>query len=204
MSQKLEEASGIKLMGRFGARNPRGLSTAKTAVYTPSDLKGLIIRIPENAMLTKVWGAYGASTAQSSGAELFSGLQSGMFDGQENGVDTMIDSGLVAVQKYYMELNQAFQSLFLWMSSKTWNKLTAQQQEWVLAAIAYADETATAKFESETLPAYVEAVKAAGLTYITNDQIDIAAFQAITKSLVPELEGTTFSTGLYDKIQAIK
>ena len=204
MSKTLEDASGIKLMGRFGARNPRGLSTTKTAVYSPSDLKGLIIRIPENAMLTKVWSAYGASTAQSSSAEIFSGLQSGMFDGQENGVDTVVDLGLTSIQKYYMELNQAFQSLFLWMSSKTWNKLTAQQQEWVTAAIAYADETATAAFETETLPKYVNAIKESGMTYITNAEINVQAFIDATKSVVPELEGNYFSVGLYDKIQAIK
>ena len=203
MSKTLEDASGIKLMGRFGARNPRGLSTTKTPVYKPSDLKGLIIRIPENAMLTKVWSAYGASTAQSSGAEIFSGLQSGMFDGQENGVDTVVDMGLTSIQKYYMELNQAFQSLFLWMSSKTWNKLTAQQQEWVAAAIAYADETATAAFETETLPNYIKAIKDAGMTYINNSELDVQAFIDATKSLIPELEGNYFSVGLYDKIQAI-
>ena len=119
MLKKAEDANGVKFMGPVGNMLPRCLSTTKVEVKSPADLNNLKIRTPEAPTVTKVWQAWGANPIQTPGSEIYSSLESGIADGQDNDVVGTTSTPLYEVQKYYMELNYIQQCNIMWMSEKT-------------------------------------------------------------------------------------
>jgi len=202
MVNSVEQENHIKYIGALGDRSPRALSTKNKAVRTPEDMKGIVIRVPEANIPITIFQARGANTATSSGSGIFEGLQTGMFDGQDNGADAMVSNGYMEIQKYYMPLDHTQQGITMWMSGKTWEKLSAEQQEWVLEAADYTDRTANENLWNVEMPAYYDAMKEAGMGIV--EDIDFEAFQAIVDQKVPELEGKEFGEGLYSRIRSLR
>ncbi len=199
MLDKVEKANGVKYMGLVGTLLPRALSTTNTPVTTPSDLKGLKIRTPESTAVVKVWQAWGASPIQTPGSQIYSSLESGLCDGQDNDVYGSTSTPLYEVQKYYMEINYIQQANVMWMSAKTWEKLSDQQKAWVEEAMRLADAEFTTELDALRLEA-IEIMKKNGVTFI---EPDLDAFKAATAEVVKQLDGDLFSTGLYDYIRSI-
>lgn len=199
MLDKVETANHVKFMGLLGDILPRGLSTTNKPVYTPADLKGLKVRTPESTAVVKVWSAWGASPIQTPGSEIYSSLESGLIDGQDNDVVGCTSTPLYEVQKYYMEINYIMQANVMWMSASTWNKLTAEQRGWVMEAMKAVDES----FSVDMAEQYAEAkafMQDYGVEFI---DVDVDAFKAVTEDVVKEFDGKLFSEGLYDYIRGI-
>lgn len=200
MMGKVEKETGIKFIGPLGDRPPRALSTRDKPVKTPADLAGLKIRTPENPAMTEVFARWGATPTQVRAAELYSSLQSGLVDGQENGIDAVVQAGLTEVQKYFMPINYAYSGAGLWMSGRKWASLTPQQQKWVLQAAAAADAKANAAYKTE-MEAFFRQAKAKGMTIV---EPDIESFRKMARPMVDEKDGKAWPAGLYDRIQALR
>ena len=199
MLDKVEKANRVKYIGLVGTLLPRALSTTNTPVRTPDDLKGLKIRTPESTAVVKVWQAWGASPIQTPGSQIYSSLESGLCDGQDNDVYGSTSTPLYEVQKYYMEINYIQQANVMWMSQKTWDKLTDQQKAWVEEAMKLADSEFTTELDALRLQA-IDIMKANGVTFI---EPDLDAFKAATAEVVKEFDGVLFTKGLYDYIRSI-
>lgn len=199
MLDKVEKANSVKYIGLVGTLLPRALSTTNTPVRTPDDLKGLKIRTPESTAVVKVWQAWGASPIQTPGSQIYSSLESGLCDGQDNDVYGSTSTPLYEVQKYYMEINYIQQANVMWMSQKTWDKLTDQQKAWVEEAMKLADSEFTTELDALRLQA-IDIMKANGVTFI---EPDLDAFKAATAEVVKEFDGVLFTKGLYDYIRSI-
>lgn len=198
MLGKVETANSVKYIGLVGDMLPRCLSTTNTPVHTPADLKNMKIRTPESTAIVKVWSAWGASPIQTPGSEIYSSLESGLIDGQDNDVVGSTSTPLYEVQSYYMEINYIQQANVMWMSQKTWDKLTEEQRGWVEQAIAQTD----AEFSTDLFDVQYEASKALmeenNVTFV---DIDLDAFKASAADVVAQLDGDLFSAGLYDYIR---
>lgn len=200
MLNKVEKANSVKYMGLVGTLLPRALSTTKKPIVNPSDLKGLKIRTPESTAVVKVWQAWGASPIQTPGSEIYSSLESGLCDGQDNDVYGSTSTPLYEVQSYYMEINYIQQANVMWMSQKTWDKLNDQQKAWVTEAMKLADK----EFSTDLSALYDEAK-----VIMTNNNVqfiepDLDAFRAATAEVVKQFDGQLFSAGLYDYIRNMK
>lgn len=200
MMGKVETDAGIKFVGPLGDRPPRALSTRNRAVKTPADLAGLKIRTPEHPAITEVFAKWGATPTQVKGSELYSSLQSGLVDGQENGIDAVVQAGLTEVQKYYMPIDYMYSGVGMWMSGRKWASLSAQQQQWVVAAAGAADAKANADYKKEVADMFAQA-KAKGMIFVDPD---IEAFRKAARPMIDEKDGKAWPAGLYDKIQALR
>ena len=200
MLSKVEKANRVKFMGLLGDLLPRGLSTTNKPVYTPADLKGLKIRTPESTAVVRVWSAWGASPIQTPGSEIYSSLESGLIDGQDNDVVGCTSTPLYEVQKYYMEINYIQQANVVWMSQNTWNKLTAEQREWVTEAIRQVDEAFSVDLFDKQYAEAKTFMQDYGVEFI---DVDIEAFREATEKAVESFDGQLFSEGLYDYIRGI-
>lgn len=152
MMGKAGKEIGIKHVGLLTDNFPRALSTGNKPVRTVADLKGLKIRVPELPAFVAVWKAWGASPTPVKATDLFQSLQSGLVNGQENGINVMIELSLPEVQKYYIPIDYVRSGLSLFASQLSLNKLTPQQQGWIAKAAAAVDEeskTAYPKYEAE-------------------------------------------------------
>ena len=200
MREKAETANGVKYLGLVGDLLPRGLSTTNTPVTVPADLENLKIRTPESTAIVEVWAAWGASPIQTPGSEIYSSLESGLVDGQDNDVVGCTSTPLYEVQSYYMEINYIQQANVMWMSQKTWDSLTEEQRAWVEQAISETD----AEFSTDLFDVQYDASKKLmeenGVTFI---EVDMDAFKAATADVVEKFDGDLFSEGLYEYIRSL-
>jgi len=200
MKNKAEAANGIHFLGCTGNMLPRCLSTTNTPVYTPADLKNLKIRTPEAPAIVTVWTKWGANPIQTAGSEIYSSLESGLIDGQDNDVVGSTSTPLYEVQSYYMELNYIQQANIMWASQMTWDKLSEQQRQWVEQAIEETDKDFSTDLFDTEYPKAKKLMEESGVEFI---EFDREAFVDLAAETVKEMDGTLFRKGLYDEVRAL-
>lgn len=196
----VEKDVGIKYLGYLGDRPPRALTTSKTPVRKVEDIKGLKIRTPEVAAITEAFKAFGASATPIKASEIYTALQTGLVEGQDNGIIDVVAAGWVEVQKYYMPIDYQQSGMGVWMSGSKWTSLNDQQKGWVLEAAKRAGLDGRAVYERELEDAIAQAKKK-GMEFIA---VDKSGFIKASESMVTEKEGTVWPKGLVERIKAIK
>lgn len=125
------EDVGFKLL-QWQENAFRTLSTTDREVKTVDDLKGLKIRIMENELQLTQWKNYGANPTPMAFTELFTALQQGTVDGQDNGAELTWQTKFCEVQKYYTYTKHIYSPYLIIMSQEKFNSLTPEEQEIVL------------------------------------------------------------------------
>lgn len=97
------QAAGFKLM-MLTHRGFRQLSANK-AIHTPDDCKGLIVRTQENAFQMKTWELCGANVTPLAFNELYTALQQGTVEAQENSLELFTSQAFYEQQDYFMKTN---------------------------------------------------------------------------------------------------
>ena len=199
MNQKLIDANGVQFGGILGSLSPRGLSSNKE-VAKPSDLTNMKIRVPESTANMAVWAAWGANPVTIPWTETYTSLESNIADGQDNSLPDTYISSICEVNKYYTELSYIQQCVAFWVSSKTWNSLTEEQQGWFKEAVAKADEE-----NSKSIEAIYEERKnlAVAEQNVTIVDFDKEAFQKLAAEAVAQFDGDLFSAGLYNTVRSL-
>ena len=97
-------------------------------VQTIEDLKGMKIRVMENALHLELWEALGASPTTMSASEALTGLQQGTIDAMEVFNTAAVANGYAEMVSHYVETNHIYTCGVLLMSSRVWNSLSAEDQ----------------------------------------------------------------------------
>ena len=100
-SDEVAERTGFKIVGA-GYRGARKLS-ANRAVETVEDLAGVRLRVPPLRMYTRTWELLGASAVPMAATEIFTALQQGVIDGQENPLEFIHSFRFYEVQSHVMD-----------------------------------------------------------------------------------------------------
>jgi len=192
------ERTGIRTLAVLD-RGPRYL-TANRKVLEPSDLKGMAMRLPENAVWQRVWQHLGASPQGIAYPEIFGALQLGVVEGQENPLQDIYNNRWFEVQDYLMATKHVI-SVFKWhVSDKFWKTLNADQQNAIQQAIDKAVEFGnilTAQSEDRILVN----LQREGMILV---QPDVAQFQAKVAEIRDELVKEFFVREVYDLIEAAR
>ncbi len=122
------QASGFRWMAGWYQGN-RNLTTTKTAVHTPADMKGLKIRTMESAYHMAHFNALGANAIPMAFSEVFTALQQGALDGQENPYCNIYTQGIYEVQGYIIETAHTFDIVPLLVSEEAYEKLPEEYQK---------------------------------------------------------------------------
>ena len=99
---KLEPAAekkGLKVLAVW-ENGIRHITNSKRPIKVPADLKGIKLRVPEGVWRVKMFQAYGANPSPMKFSELFTALQTGVMDGEENPFTQIYSAKLQEVQKY--------------------------------------------------------------------------------------------------------
>ena len=153
----------------------RQLTTNKE-INSLEDLKGLKIRIPSNNMYISLFKMLGADPTSMSFGEVFTSLQQGTIDGQENPYDTIRSGKLQEVQKYMTIWNYSYDAIALSASGKVWNSLSDEDKAIFTQAAQEAcakEVEESRKMDSEIIQQFKD--EGMEITELTPDQI--AAFQ---------------------------
>ena len=94
----LMEKCGMKVLGYF-TRGPRNV-TANKKITSPADMNNFVIRTPQSAMTVAAFEAVGAKPTPMALAEVFTSLQQGTIEGQENPLAMIQNSSFYEVQDY--------------------------------------------------------------------------------------------------------
>ncbi|MEB3103887.1 TRAP transporter substrate-binding protein [Ferviditalea candida] len=107
----------------------RNLTNSKHPVANIDDFKGLKIRTMENKIHLEVFRALGSNPTPMAFTELFTALQQGTVDGQENPLVTIYNSKFYEVQKYVSMTNHVYSPFVFLMSKKFWDASTPEEQK---------------------------------------------------------------------------
>jgi TRAP-type C4-dicarboxylate transport system substrate-binding protein len=182
----------------FGARNV-SLRTEKK-INTPADMAGIKLRMPPGEFWQFLGESIGVNPTPVAIAELYTALQSGVVDGQDN------PTGLTRNQKFYEVLKQYILTGhvigydMLTVSSKAWKGLSAAQQAKFRAEADKAFDANAAKFiaaDAENL----EFFKKQGIQVYTPDQ---NAFRKFAQAKYLAKYGNDWPKGALEKINAVK
>ncbi len=144
MYQLVEDKLGVKLLSvmYFGTRqlNLRG----KKKINTPDDLKGINLRMPGTDAWQFLGRALGANPTPMAFTEVYTGLQTGAIDGQDNPLPTDRDKKFYEVTDQIVLTGHLVDMNFLAFSKKVWDKLSPGQQATVKKAAQDASASITA------------------------------------------------------------
>ena len=119
----------------------RELTNSKRAVASVSDVAGLKIRTMENKFHQELWNSLGAAATPMSSSELYTALEQGTVDGEENPIANFYSYQFQEVQKYITISNHIYSPFLFDMSKKIWDTYDADTQAILSeAAAAFGEE----------------------------------------------------------------
>lgn len=186
MMVKPLEDQGIKYINAW-PRAPRHLATRGATVTTPSDLRGVKLRVPDTIASFEAWKAVGANPQPIAWGEVYSGLQQGVVDACEAPMESLASISIQEVCKELILTAHVLDEEVVLMSQIAYNKLTTEQQKAVYKAADEARVWAADRAEAEEQK-YIEQFKEAGVNVTTPD-VDsfIAATADVVKRLTEEI-----------------
>ena len=126
--EELIAAKGSKVIG-MAENGFRQLTNNVKAVHAPADMARLKIRVPPITMYTDLFKLFGSDPVTMNFGEVFTALQQGTLDGQENPIDTIRAGQFKEVQKYLTIWDYSYDPYILHVSQKFWDSLSPEDQE---------------------------------------------------------------------------
>ena len=166
------DAKGLHVLG-YMESGFRQITNNKRPIYKPSDLKGIKIRTPDSKLRVKIFNTYGANASPLPFNELYSALQTGVFDAQENPVIWVKSTKFYEVQDYLSITNHLYTVTYLLMSKEKYQQLPEGLQ--LMIDQAGADAAAyTLDLGRKSETEIIDFLKAKGMKI---NNADTAAFQ---------------------------
>jgi TRAP-type transport system periplasmic protein len=201
--QKVEAELGVRLLApmylgrrQVNLRQPR----SEIDVKTPADLAGVNLRMPGTDAWQFLGRALGANPTPMAFTEVYTALQTGAVDGQDNPLPTVVDAKFYEVTKQIALTSHLVDWNFIALSAEVYNEMTPEQQEAVTAAaIAAADSGRAAQLaKEEELVAFLEDK---GLEIY---EPDVAAFRtAVQEAYLDSEFASSWPEGVLDAVNAL-
>src|SRR5437588_5989022 len=124
---KLEPAAekkGLKVLAVW-ENGYRHITNSKRPVNVPADLQGIKLRVPEGKWRVKMFQAYGANPSPMKFSEVFTALQTGVMDGQENPFTQIYSAKFQEVQKYLSLTGHVYTPAYVTVGARKWAALPA-------------------------------------------------------------------------------
>lgn len=141
----LDGFSGYGLKGlAFWESGFRNVTTNNKDIAAVTDLNGLKIRTMANEIHLEAWKAMGANPTPMAFGELFTAMQQGTVDGQENPLGIITGNKFEEIEKFCTLTEHVYTPYYVVMNLEKWNSLTAEQQDALTRAM---EETTQRQYE---------------------------------------------------------
>jgi tripartite ATP-independent transporter DctP family solute receptor len=175
------ESKGLKVIAVW-ENGFRQITNSKRPIRTPADLAGIKLRVPGGKWRVKMFQAYGANPSPMKFSEVFTALQTGVMDGEENPFTQIYSAKFQEVQKYLSLTGHVYTPAYLTVGKAKWESMPADVrkilEDTAKETQAYVYETA-AKDDDELLGK----LKAAGMQV---NEADKDAFIAASRAIYDE------------------
>lgn len=140
----------------------RNLTNDTRPVRTLEDFNGLKLRVMQNEIYLRSFELLGTNATPLPFSELFSVLESGDVQGQENPFNTILSSRFFEVQKYLSITNHVYSPWIMLASKKWWDQLSADEQK-ILMDAAHASRAHERAYTRQEATKAVAMLKAKGM-----------------------------------------
>ena len=176
-------SKGITYLGSFH-NGFRQLTNSKRPVTKPEDLDGLKLRVPGSAIYMEFFNALGANPTAMSWSEVFTSIQQGTIDGQENGCSITKSAKMDEVQKYMTIWNYSYETDLFVANTKIWETLDEETRQIIQECATEACEWGRDKLEADE-EALIQGFRDSGMQVDVLTEEQLAVFQ---EAVAPTLE----------------
>ena len=180
---KLYQEKGFRILG-WADIGIRHITNNKRPIEKPADLRGLKMRVVPSKTFVELFKALGATVVSMDFSELYSALQQGVVDGQDNPTTTIQSANFQEVQKYLSLTGHVVGTNPSVVGENFYSQLPADIQKALVAAGAEATKANRAFVKANETKA-LEFLKSKGMVVNTPDQ---APFRAATASVYETLK----------------
>ncbi len=193
------EPRGIKLLG-YMENGIRHMTNNVRPIKAPGDMKDLKIRVQTNKIHIEMIKALGASPTPMDLSELYSAMQQGTVDGQENPSAHIFTKRFYEVQKYASLTAHAYAPEPVIISMITWKKLSPKHQK-IIQEAANESIVWQRKVSEDEDNDYWDKIRKTGKMEVL--EVDRKAFQEATKPVIAQFAKTVGEDNL-KKVDALR
>lgn len=193
------DSKGIKALA-WGENGVRHMTNSKRAVNQPEDLKGLKMRTMENPVHVAAYKGLGIVTTPMAFPEVFTALQQGTVDGQENPLSVIMAAKFEQVQKHLSLTGHVYSPAIFLMTKAAFDKLSAADKTAFLDAAKEAVKANRARVDEDDAKGVAE-LRSKGMNVVEN--VDKAKFVATLAPVYAEFD-KQFGKANLDKIRNYK
>jgi tripartite ATP-independent transporter DctP family solute receptor len=177
--------SGVQALG-FNEDGWRQITNNKNPINSLADFKGMKIRAMKSDMNIDMYQALGATPVSLPWGELYTALQTGVADAQDNDILTSETNGLLEVQPYVAVVDHFYSAGIALMSDKLWNSLSGDDQALVKSAAEEAGKLQR-DWDKQTIGELSESLTASGkieITYPDDRDAWVAACEPVVEKYI--------------------
>ena len=193
------DSKGFKALA-WGENGIRHMTNSKRDVKAPEDLKGLKMRTMENPVHIAAYKGLGIVTTPMAFPEVFTALQQGTVDGQENPLSVIMASKFDQVQKHLSLTGHVYSPAIFVMNKASFDKLTAADKQAFVDAAKEGVKLNRARVDADDATGVTE-LRAKGMTVI--DNVDKSRFVSALTPVNAEFE-KQFGKPNLDAIRAVR
>jgi TRAP-type transport system periplasmic protein len=193
------ESKGFKALA-WGENGIRHMTNSKRAVNAPDDLKGLKMRTMENPVHVAAYKGLGIVTTPMAFPEVFTALQQGTVDGQENPLSVIMAAKFDQVQKHLSLTGHVYSPGIFLMNKATFDKLSAADKQAFIDAAKEGVKANRARVDEDDAKGVAE-LRSKGMNVVEN--VDKAKFVNTLTPVNAEFE-KQFGKANIDKIRNVK
>jgi len=165
----------------------RNITNSKHPIKKPEDLKGLKIRTMENKIHLDSFKEYGAAPTPMAITEVFTSMQQGVVDGQENPLSVIVPQKFYEVQKYMTLSGHFYSPALMVMNKAKFDGFSPDLQKILLDAAAEARDYER-EFIANLEDKYIQTAKDNGMEILTASEYDQEAFRKASEPVYKKYE----------------
>jgi TRAP-type C4-dicarboxylate transport system substrate-binding protein len=159
------------------------MTNSKRPIHSPADLKGLKMRTMENPVHIQAYKGFGIIPTPMAFSEVFTALQQGTVDGQENPLSVINGQKLDQVQKYLTLTGHVYSPALFLMNKGIWDKLSAADKQAFMESVKEAVKANRARIDDDERNS-IAALRSRGMEVTTD--VDRSQYQATLKPVFAE------------------
>ncbi len=144
------------------------------------DFQGIKLRVMQSSIFMDTFKALGANAVPMSFSEVYSALEVGAVDGQENPINNIENMKFNEVQKYMSYTRHSYTPTLILLSKKTWDSMS-QEEQTTMKECAIQGRDLQRQLNTDSENKLVEKMKAAGLKINDVSPAELARIREKTK-----------------------
>jgi tripartite ATP-independent transporter DctP family solute receptor len=182
------EAKGLKVIAVW-ENGYRHITNSRRPINKPADLQGIKLRVPEGKWRVKMFQTYGANPSPMKFSEVFTALQTGVMDGQENPFTQIYSAKFQEVQKFLSLTGHVYTPAYATVGAKKWAGLPADVRK-TLEQVAKDTQGFVYQKAAKDDEELLAKIKSAGVQVNTPDKnAFVAASKPVYEEFAREVKG---------------